>query len=202
MSLRSSHQFLAALLAGAVMSTAASAQAPLGSERTMARLSPAEVNILRNMSDANILGNLVAADSFEVTLSDSAITHSQSDVVLAYAREVRASHLSSMSAARQIGRQTGIGVTMIVNGLSRRHVFAPEDSVTTASDYTIDRHYIVQQVEMHRHMLAELTMLQDVAKDQRVKDHVGAAIPVEQAQLDKAYALAKAKGVQVKGMKS
>jgi len=54
-----------------------------------------------------------------------------------------------------------------------------------------DRNYILSQVQMHQHMLGELQVMQDVAKNASVRDHVKATIPVVQAHLDRARDIAK-----------
>jgi predicted outer membrane protein len=150
------------------------------------------------MSDANILGHLASVDSFEVALSDSAILKSKSDTVLGYARTMRSMHLGSRTAARQIGKDLNLPLTTIAGEMRRTHVFAPEDSLANASELTVDRHYLQQQIELHDHMLAELSVLQDVAKDDRVRENVRGRIPVVQSHLDYARQVAKAKGVSTK----
>ena len=55
-------------------------------------------------------------------------------------------------------------------------------------------------IEMHDHMLAELNLLADVAKDPRVTMHVRMRIPVVQSHLAYAQQVAKAKGISTKPM--
>ncbi len=159
-------------------------------------LLPAEDRVLRSMSDANILGHLASVDSFEVALSDTAIMKSKSDTVLRFAREMRTAHLAARTQARTLGRELGVPLTTIANEMKRTHMFAPADSVSIGSEVNVDRHYITQQIEMHDHMLAELNVLQDVARDERVKANVRARIPVVQGHLDYAKSVAKAKGIK------
>lgn len=161
-------------------------------------LLPSEANLLRSMSDANILGHLVSVDSFEIALSDSAILKSKSDTVIAYARNMRSTHLASRTAARSIARELGLPLTTINGEMRRTHVFAAADSLANASEAQVDRHYLTQQIELHDHMLAELALLQDVAKNERVRENVRNRIPIIQGQLDWAYQVAKTKGYDIK----
>jgi predicted outer membrane protein len=164
-------------------------------------LTASEANLIRNMSDANILGHLASLDSFEVALSDSAILKSKSDTVLHFARAMRSAHLGSATAARTIGKELNIPLVTIAGEMRKTHVFAPADSVANASELQIDRHYLMQQIEMHDHMLAELNLLQDVARNERIKEHVRGRIPAVQGHLDYARQVAKAKGVDQRGPK-
>jgi predicted outer membrane protein len=161
-------------------------------------LPPSEAQLLSGMSDANILGHLAATDSLEVALSDTAILHSKSDTVLKYARSMRAMHLASLNAVKVIAKETGLGLTTMTGELRRTHMFATPDSVTNASDLTIDRHYVLGQIELHQHMIGELELLQTVAKNPRVRDHIAAEIPNERQNLAKARALAHVLGYEVK----
>lgn len=164
----------------------------------MQSLTASEANLLRTMSDANILGHLASVDSFEVALSDTAILKSKSDTVLKLARMMRSAHLGSATAARMIGKDLNLPLVTVAGEMRKTHMFAPEDSVSNASDLQIDRHYILQQVELHEHMLAELNLLQSVAKNDRVRENVRGRIPVIQSHLDFARQVAKAKGVSLR----
>ncbi len=166
----------------------------LGMNRPGPPLNAREARVLRGMSDANILGHLAATDSVEVALSDTTIIKSKSDQVLAYAKMMRAAHLSSMHAVELIAKQTRIGRNTLANELNVTHLFSTPDSVSNASEQTIDRHYITEQIAIHRHVLAELQLLQGVVKNQRAREHIDAAIPAVRDHLARAVAIAKARG--------
>lgn len=161
-------------------------------------LAPSEVRFLRGFSDANVLGHLIVLDSVEAAVAKAALRRSKSDAVLANAKEMLAAHSSSMNAVKQIGKQTGIGPTMIVGELKKSHMGASVDSVDIASDLTVDRHYIMSQVEMHEHMLAELETLRGVARNPAIRAHIDAEIPAVREHLAKAHDLARSKGLEKK----
>ena len=189
---------LAALIVGGLF-TGANLQAQmndggLGMNRPGPGLNGREARVLRGMSDANILGHLAATDSVEVALSDTTITKSTSDQVLAYAKMMRAAHLGSMHAVDVIARETRIGRNTLAGELNITHLFSQPDSVSNASDQTIDRHYITEQISIHRHVLAELQLLQGVVKNERAREHIDAAIPAVRDHLARAVAIAKARG--------
>jgi predicted outer membrane protein len=116
-------------------------------------LDASEQQLLRRMSDADILGDFITVDSMEVATADSAMRILKTDDVLAYARLMHA-----------------------------------------ASDVTLDRHYVMSQVQLHQHVLAELEALQSVAKNPAVRDEIAATIPVVRDHLARAHAHAVEKG--------
>ena len=189
---------LAALIAGGVL-TGANLEAQmndggLGMNRPGPPLNAKEARVLSGMSDANILGHLAATDSVEVALSDTTITKSKSDQVLAYAKMMRSAHLGSMHAVDVIAKETGIGRNTLAGELRITHLFSMPDSVGNASEREIDRHYITEQIAIHRHVLAELQLLQGVVKNERAREHIDAAIPAVRDHLARAVAIAKTRG--------
>src|SRR4051812_22423342 len=55
-----------------------------------------ELDLLRRMSDANILGHLAVLDSIEIALSDWTINYSKSDVVTDYAKAMDARYRNNL----------------------------------------------------------------------------------------------------------
>ncbi|MDB4913451.1 MAG: hypothetical protein JWM95_1095 [Gemmatimonadetes bacterium] len=161
-------------------------------------LAPSETKFLRGMSDADVLGHLIVLDSVEVDVSKAAIRRSKSDAVTAFAKQTLADHGSAMNADKQIGKQTGIAPTMIVGELKKSHMGAQVDSVDIASDLTVDRHYIMSQVEMHQHAIAELQTLREVARNPAIRAHIDAQIPAMREHLAKAHEIAMSKGFEKK----
>jgi predicted outer membrane protein len=161
-------------------------------------LDASEQQLLRGMSDADILGHFITVDSMEVATADSAIRILKTDDVLAYARLMHAAHTEHWKHDRDVASQAGITPITIFGGLKASHVAASLDSVHAASDVTLDRHYVMSQVELHQHVLAELEELQKVAKNPAVRDEISATIPVVRDHLARAHALAVEKGFEKK----
>jgi predicted outer membrane protein len=107
---------------------------------------------------------------------------------------MRAAHLGSMHAVDVIAKETGIGRNTLAGELGITHLFSTPDSVGNASEQTIDRHYITEEITIHRHVLAELQLLQGVVRNRRAREHIDAAIPAVRDHLARAIAIAKARG--------
>jgi predicted outer membrane protein len=187
---------LSALAASAAVaqpdqSTAAGTVLPLYSA---APVGVSETELLRRMSDANILGHLATMDSIEVSMSEWTAGLSKSDAVLKYAKEMDATYRNNLNRDHQLAQQTGIGMTTMAGELKRSHIGPSLDSVQIASDLNLDRLYLLSQVQFHRHMLDELQTLEPAAKHPAIRAHIAAAIPIQQDQLMRARAIAISKG--------
>jgi putative membrane protein len=157
-----------------------------------AALSVSEVDMLRRMTDPNILGHMAMADSVEVVMAEFAQRRTKSDDVLNFAREMDVDHSTHLQAERSLAKTSGVGIHTLANELKMSHMGRMVDSIgPQISEATFDRNYILAQIQMHRHMIGELQILQNVATNALVRDHVKATIPVVQAHLDKARAIAK-----------
>jgi predicted outer membrane protein len=157
-----------------------------------------ELQILRGMSDADILGHLITVDSLEVATADTALRLSKSDEVLAYAKLTRENALENLRRDRALARETGITPTPIFAGFKTTHAAAMLDSVSIASDTKIDRYYIMSQVGSDQHVLGELETLEGVAKNPALRDHIATMIPALRDHLARAHALAAQKGFEKK----
>ena len=182
---------------GRTTSTSASGSIALPTYRDAA-LSSREREILKGMSDADILGHFLTIDSLEVATSDSALRLSKSDEVLDFAKLIRANHRQAYMDDKDLAKEQGILPIMIFGGFRTTHVAASLDSVGIASELTIDRHYVVSQIELHEHVISELEALQDVAQNKAVRDHITAMLPVMRDHLARAHALAMKKGFEKK----
>jgi putative membrane protein len=165
---------------------------------SMPMLAPSESKFLRGFNDSEILGHLMLADSAEVSIAQAALRRSKSDAVLAYAKQMASDHASAKNATRQIAKQADITPVAIVNEMKMSHMGASVDSVDIASDLTVDRHYIMSQVEMHQHMLAELETFRGVARNPALRAHIDAEIPAVREHLAKAHEIARSKGFEKK----
>ena len=163
---------------------------------TPADLGAEEATLLRQMSDANILGHLMTLDSLEVTLADTALYHVKSDGVGSYAKMMHLAHSDDWKALKDIGSSTGLVPTIDVGKLRSSHVAAGMDSVRKTSDITKDQQFIRAQIELHQHALAELEVLDDVARNATLRQHIVAMQPVVRDHLARAMALAKPLGVK------
>ena len=161
-------------------------------------LGDAEVQLLRRMSDANILGHLAMIDSIEAQLSDHVIAYSLSDAVLAYANEMDSAYRNATNRDHQLGEETGLGLTTMAGDLKRSHLGPAIDSVAMASDRSLDRNYMLSQIQLHQHELAELETLQSVARNSVVREHLMTRIPVIRDELSRAHAIAVSKGYESK----
>ena len=193
----------------AISALAATASAQRGSSSTASGtvdlsaypippLDGSEQQLLRDMSDADILGHFITVDSMEVATADSAMRILKTDDVLSYARLMHAAHMEHWKHDRDVAQQTGIKPITIFGGLKASHVAASLDSVHFASDITLDRHYVMSQVQLHQHVLAELEALQSVAKNPAVREEIANTIPMVRDHLSRAHALAVEKGFEKK----
>ena len=193
---------LAALLAVATaaacssMNTYSSAGDVDLSTATAATLGADETTLLRQMSDANILGHLMTIDSIEIAMSDTALRHVKTDNVGAYAKMMHLAHEDDLKALKDLAGSTGLVPTIDVTKLRSSHVAAGVDSIRKTSDMTKDQQFIRAQIELHRHALAELEILDDVAKHTALRQHIAAMQPVVRDHLARAMALAKPLGVR------
>lgn len=163
---------------------------------TPAKLEPGEVTVLRQMSDANILGHLMTLDSLEVTLADTALYHVKTDDVGAYAKMMHLAHEDDWKALKDIASSTGLVPTLDVEKLRTKPVAAGLDSVRKTSDVTKDQLFMRTQIEMHREALAELQVLDGVARNRMLREHISSMIPVVRDHLARAMAIAKPLGVR------
>jgi predicted outer membrane protein len=161
-----------------------------------ATLGTDEVTMLRQMSDANIIGHLIAVDSLEVTMSDTALRYIKTDDVNAYAKMMHLAHSDDWKAMKDLAGAAGIIPTIDVGKLRTSHVAAGIDSVRRTSDVTKDQQYLRAQMELHMHALAELEALQGVPRNAALRQHVDMMIPVVRDHLARANALGKALGVK------
>jgi putative membrane protein len=172
----------------------------LTDSRRNATLSPRESEMLRSMTDPNILGHMAMADSVEIVMGKLALNRSKTDAVDNFARQMISDHTASLDAEHAIARHDGMGMQTMVGELNVSHMGPMVDSVgPTISEATFDRNYLLSQVQMHRHILAELQTLQDVARDPAVREHVVAAIPVVTQHMNRAHDLAVQRGYMKKG---
>jgi putative membrane protein len=173
-----------------------SANGDVDLSRASKMLGSREVTILREMSDANIVGHLLEVDSIEIAAADTAIRLSKSDDVRSFAKMMNLTHGGDAQKEREIAKADGLIPTIDVAKLRSSHVARSLDSLRISSDLTIDRHYLMSQVQLHQHALAELEVLQSVARHPDIRQHVTELIPVVQDHLTRAQALAKAKGIE------
>lgn len=155
-------------------------------------ISRSEADLLRRMTDPNILGHIAMADSVEAVMAQFAQQRTKNDDVLQFARQMNVDHNTDRQAVENLARTTGAGMHTIVGELRMSHMGTLVDSVgPQISEVTFDRNYILANVQMHEHMLGELEALQGTAQNPAIRDHVTAMIPVVQAHLDRARAIAR-----------
>jgi putative membrane protein len=150
-----------------------------------------EVRLLRGMTDANILGHMAMSDSVEVVMAKYAEQRTKDDAVLEFARQMDVEHSTNLAAERQLAQNTGLGMNTMVGEMRVSHMGTLVDSVgPQVSDINFDHNYVVANVQMHRHMLAELEQLQGVAKNDKVQDHIAATMATVERHLSEAHDLA------------
>jgi predicted outer membrane protein len=150
------------------------------------------------MSDADILGHFITVDSMQVATADTLVRLSKTDDVVTYAKLVRASHAQHLRVDSTLARQAGVIPTMLFGGLRASHVAAELDSTRLASDLTVDRHYIMSQIELNEHVLAELQVLEGVAQNPALREEIRSMMPVLRDHLARAHAIAIEKGFEKK----
>jgi predicted outer membrane protein len=189
---------VAALAAPAFVACASAHHNDVGAAGTLnltdatAALSSSEVGMLQRMTDPNILGHMAMADSVEIVMAQFAEKRTKNDDVLNFARMMDVDHSNHLAAERTLGSTSGVGIHTLANELKVSHMGPMVDSIgPQISELKFDRNYVLAQIQMHQHMLGELQVLQDVAKNDMVRDHVKASIPVVQAHLDRAREIAK-----------
>jgi predicted outer membrane protein len=163
---------------------------------TPAELGTDEMTLLRQMSDANILGHLIVLDSLEVALSDTALYHVKTGDVGDYAKMMHLAHSDDWKVLRDIAGSTGLVPTIDVGKLRSSHVAAGIDSVRKTSDITKDQQFIRAQIELHQHALAELEVLDNVARNSELRSHISTMIPVIRDHLARAMTIAKPLGIR------
>jgi predicted outer membrane protein len=161
-------------------------------------LNASETTLLRGMSDADILGHFITVDSMQVATADTLVRLSKTDDVVTYAKLVRASHAQHLRVDSTLARQAGVIPTMLFGGLRASHVAAELDSTRLASDLTVDRHYIMSQIELNEHVLAELQVLEGVAQNPALREEIRSMMPVLRDHLARAHAIAIEKGFEKK----
>lgn len=155
-------------------------------------VSASEAVMLRRMTDPNILGHVSMSDSVEVVMAKFAQQRTKNDDVLDFARKMDVDHSTDMQAVRNIAQTTGLGMHTIVGELAMSHMGAMVDSVgPQISGMTFDRNYILANVQMHQHMLAELETLHASAQNATVREHLAQMIPTVQSHLDRARDIAR-----------
>ena len=163
---------------------------------TPAVLGTDDMTRLRQMSDANILGHLMAVDSLEVTMADTALRHLKTDNVNAYAKMMHVTHSDDWKALRDLAGSTGLLPTIDVMKLSSSVVAAGIDSVRKGSDVAKDQHFMRSQILLHQHALANLQVLEGVAKNSALREHITHMMPVVRDHLARAMTLGKSIGVK------
>lgn len=157
-----------------------------------AALSSSEIDMLQRMTDPNILGHMAMGDSVEIVMAEFAQTRTKNDDVLNFARMMNSDHSVHRDQMRNLATTSGVGIHTLANELRVSHMGRMVDSIgPQISEMKFDRNYILAQVEMHQHILGELQVLEGVAKNDMVRDNIRATIPVVQAHLDRARAIAK-----------
>jgi len=162
---------------------------------TPATLTSTEVTMLRQMSDADIIGHMIAVDSLEMALSDTALKVVKQGMVSAYAKQMHLAHDDDWKSLKDVASSTGLIPTRDVSRLRFSHVAAGVDSVRKTSDLTTDQQFMRAQIELHAHALAELQTLQSVPRSAALRQHIAAMIPVVQDHLARARAMAKPLGI-------
>jgi predicted outer membrane protein len=163
---------------------------------TPASLGTDETTLLRQMSDGNILGHLMSLDSLEITLADTALRHIKTDDVVSYAKMMHLAHADDWKSLKDLAGATGIVPTLDITKLRSSHVAAGIDSVRKTSDITKDQQFMRSQIVLHQHALAELQVLEGVAKASALRSHITDMIPVVRDHLARAMMLAKPLGVR------
>jgi len=161
-------------------------------------LDASEVQLLRGMSDADVLGHVITVDSIEVATADSALATVKTDAVLQYARLMHRAHSQSLRRDRELAEQAGITPVTMFGGLRASHIAASLDSIRQASDLTLDYHYVMSQVELHEHVLSELQQFRGVAKNPAVVREIDEVITMISDHLVRAHALAVERGYEKK----
>lgn len=161
-------------------------------------LSASELHALHGMADAMILGNMVTADSLELVTADSLLRISRTDAIVDYARMMKVDHGNSMKSTRELGKAIGLTPVTVVGGLRASHVAAALDSVRFASDLTVDRRYMLSQIMLHEHVIAELQEVKNTTQNERIRDHIEMMIPMMREHLARAHAIAVDKGFEKK----
>jgi putative membrane protein len=157
-----------------------------------ATLDASDTTMLRRMTDPNILGHMAMADSVEAVMAQLAQRRTENDDVLDFARMMDVDHSTHLQAERALATLTGVGIHTLTTEFKISHMGPMVDSVgPQISEMTFDRNYVLSQIQMHEHMLGELAILQDVARNDKVREHIASTIPVIQRHLERARALAK-----------
>lgn len=157
-----------------------------------ATLSSDETDILRGMSDANILGHMIEVDSIEMAASDTLVHISKNDDIVNYAKMLRVQHASDWNAVKNIAANANITPTIDVSKLRKSHAIAGVDSIRIVSDIMVEPNFLRAEETLHAHTLSELQYLQGVARNPDVRRHIADMMPVVRNHLNQAHAIAVA----------
>jgi predicted outer membrane protein len=105
-------------------------------------------------------------------------------------------HNDDWKDLRDLAGATGLIPTIDVARLSASPIAAGIDSIRKTSDITKDQVFIRSQVDLHQHALAELQVLEGVARNTALRRHIAEMIPVVRDHLARARMIAKPLGVK------
>ena len=104
-------------------------------------------------------------------------------------------HSTNLQNERALAERTGLGMHTMVGEMKASHMGVFVDSVgPQISEMYLDHNYIMSQVQIHEHMLAELRTLDGVAKSNAVRKHIEAMIPIVAGHLNTARDMAVRRG--------
>jgi putative membrane protein len=162
----------------------------VGVSPTIPALSANDQRLLNRMTDANILGHLATEDSLEVAMAQVARRRTQNAAVSGFARRMILEHSTSLLDLKAIADRRGLSMQIAPGDTNAIVMFRLLDSLkTTTPDGGFDRWYITSQIDVHQRLLAELQTLHDVARDESLKRHIEAEIPVARSHLARAVAI-------------
>ncbi len=151
-----------------------------------------DLALLNRMSDGNILQHVAMSDSLEIVMAQMALRRTHDTGVSSFARMLIADHSMNLQDGQILARQTGITPTTAPGDTSGIMLFRLLH-VLNEDSTDFNQVFLRSQVQLHQRELAELQTLQDVARDQDVREHVAATIPVIRKHLARAMDLVAAK---------
>lgn len=174
-------------------------------------LAPGDVRLLRQMTDRSILQHMGTMDSLEAAIAQLGVRRATDAGVRRYAGQLVADHLRSLMVGDSIARMPSVAIDQtrrdsagpLINvnidqapgdtlGIAMLHTMAALRA--SAAGASFDRAFVSAQVRMHEHALAELRLLQNVARQGAVREHIGNVIPIIEQHLIAAQQLASSLG--------
>jgi predicted outer membrane protein len=164
----------------------------LSPELATGGLSASEVAAFAAFSKAERVGHVVAGDSMEIAMAGVAAWRTQNGAIEAFANQLIVDHTESLRRVTLIAHQQGLSMEPAPNDTMPAHLLGMVETLNASTpSLEFDRKFLLSQIEMHQHMLAELAALRTMTTDDALGVYLNAAIPMIEGHLKTAQHIAQ-----------